>query len=90
MAAPEVGAKGTDLLAQKIKQIAYESGVTVMENKPLAQTLYKSVEIGGTIPAQLYQAVAEVLVVVYRAQAELREQERQRRTRNASGEVTAS
>lgn len=87
MAAPEVVAKGTDLLAQKIKQIAYENNVTVMENKPLAQALYKSVEVGDSIPAQLYQAVAEVLVVVFRAQTELREQEKQRRAKNAAGEV---
>ena len=87
MAAPTVVTKGVDLLAQKIKQIAQENGVTVMENKPLAQALYKSVEIGDTIPMQLYQAVAEVLVVVFRAQAELREQERKRRAKNAAGEV---
>ncbi len=87
MAAPEVVAKGTDLLAQKIKQIASDNGITVMENKPLAQALYKSVEVGDTIPAQLYQAVAEVLVVVFRAQAELREQENKRRAKNAAGEV---
>ena len=87
MSAPEVVAKGRDLLAQKIKQIAYENGVTVMENKPLAQALYKTVEVGDSIPGQLYQAVADVLVVVFRAQAELREQERMRRARNAAGEV---
>lgn len=89
MAAPEVVAKGKDLLAQKIKQIAYEHGVTVMENKPLAQALYKTVDVGDSIPAQLYQAVAEVLVVVFRAQAELREQERMRRARNAQGQVVS-
>lgn len=90
MAAPEVVAKGRDLLAQQIKEIAREHGVTVMENKPLAQALYKSVEVGDSIPAQLYQAVAEVLVVVFRAQAELREQEKQRRAKNAAGEVQGS
>lgn len=89
MSAPEVVAKGRDLLAQKIKQIAYENGVTVMENKTLAQALYKTVEVGDSIPAQLYQAVAEVLVVVFRAQAELREQERMRRARNAAGQVVS-
>jgi flagellar biosynthesis protein FlhB len=87
MSAPEVVAKGRDLLAQKIKQIAYEHGVAVMENKPLAQALYKTVEVGDSIPAQLYQAVAEVLVVVFRAQQEVREQERMRRARNAQGQV---
>jgi flagellar biosynthesis protein FlhB len=90
MSAPEVVAKGRDLLAQKIKQIAYEHGVAVMENKPLAQSLYKSVEVGDVIPSQLYQAVAEVLVVIYRTQAEVREQERMRRNRDAQGQVISS
>ena len=89
MAAPEVVAKGRDLLAQKIKAIAYEHGVTVMENKPLAQSLYKHVEVGDSIPAQLYGAVAEVLAAVFRAQAEVREKERMRRTRNAGGQVVS-
>lgn len=87
MSAPEVVAKGRDLLAQEIKQIAYDHGVTVIENKPLAQALYKTVEVGDSIPAQLYQAVAEVLVVVFRAEAELREQEKRRRAKSAAGEV---
>lgn len=87
MGAPEVVAKGTDLLAQKIKQLAREHDVTVMENKPLAQALYKSVEVGDAIPAELYQAVAEILVIVFRAQAELREQDQKRRARNAAGVV---
>ena len=86
MSAPEVVAKGRDLLAQQIKEIAREHGIAVMENKPLAQALYKRVEVGDCIPGQLYQAVAEVLVVVFRVQAELREQDRQRRARNAAGE----
>ncbi len=87
MGAPEVVAKGRDLLAQKIKQIAREHDVMVMENKPLAQALYKSVEVGDAIPGQLYQAVAEILVIVFRAQAEIREQEEMRRRRNAAGQV---
>ena len=87
MAAPEVVAKGRDLLAQKIKAIARDHDVLIMENKPLAQALYKSVEVGDAIPAELYQAVAEILVIVFRARAELREQEELRRKRNASGIV---
>ena len=87
MAAPEVVAKGRDLLAQKIKQLAREHDVLVMENKPLAQALYKSAEVGDAIPAQLYQAVAEILVIVFRAQAEMREREEMRRTRNAAGQI---
>ena len=87
MRAPEVVAKGTDLLAQKIKQIAREHDVMVMENKPLAQALYKTVDVGDAIPAELYQAVAEILVIVFKAQADLREQDQRRRSRNAAGDV---
>jgi flagellar biosynthetic protein FlhB len=66
MAAPKVVAKGADFLAQKIKQIASEAGVPLVENVPLARTLYKSVKVGQYIPRALYQAVAEVLAYVYR------------------------
>lgn len=86
MAAPLVVAKGLDLLAQEIKAIAAEEGIPMMENKPLAQALYKSVEVGDSIPSALYQAVAELLVVVFRAQAELRAAEARKRNRNASGQ----
>lgn len=87
MMAPEVVAKGRDLLAQKIKAIAHENNVPIMENKPVARALYKGVEVGQAIPAELYQAVAEILVVVFRAQAELRDKEAMRSRRNAAGEV---
>lgn len=63
--APLVIAKGKDLIAQRIKDVAKENKVPVVENKPLAQALYKSVDIGGKIPAELYKAVAEVLAYVY-------------------------
>ena len=63
--APMVIAKGKDLIAQKIKDTAKQNKVPVVENKPLAQALYKSVEIGEKIPAELYKAVAEVLAFVY-------------------------
>ncbi len=66
MTAPKVVAKGADFVAQKIKQIASEAGVPLVENVPLARTLYKSVKIGQAIPHALYQAVAEVLAYVYR------------------------
>lgn len=66
MPAPQVIAKGKDHLARKIKEIAEEAGVPVVENPPLAQALYSQVEIGAYIPAELYQAVAEVLAYVYR------------------------
>lgn len=63
--APVVVAKGQDLIAQNIKKIANEHEVPIVENKPLAQTLYKTVDIGSYIPADLYEAVAEVLAYVY-------------------------
>ncbi|PYI50382.1 flagellar biosynthesis protein FlhB [Paenibacillus flagellatus] len=64
--APMVVAKGTDYVALKIRQVAEEHGVIRMENKPLARALYAQVEIGQTIPADLFQAVAEVLAYVYK------------------------
>ncbi len=66
MEAPVVVAKGSGHVAEKIREIAREHGVPVIENKPLAQSLFKMVEIGKTIPESLYQAVAEVLAYVYR------------------------
>ncbi|MBP1155992.1 MULTISPECIES: flagellar biosynthesis protein FlhB [unclassified Paenibacillus] len=66
MQAPTVIAKGTDYIALKIKQIANDNGVITMENKPLARALYAQVEIGESIPADMFQAVAEVLAYVYK------------------------
>ncbi|OFZ78275.1 MAG: flagellar biosynthesis protein FlhB [Bdellovibrionales bacterium RIFOXYD1_FULL_53_11] len=66
MFAPKVVAKGADFLAQKIKKIASDAGVPMVENVPLARTLFKSVKVGGLVPRALYQAVAEVLAYVYR------------------------
>lgn len=66
MVAPQIVAKGQDLLAQRIKEIARENKVPIVENKPLARALYATVEVGDIVPAELYQAVAEVLAYVYR------------------------
>ncbi|MBE5909779.1 flagellar biosynthesis protein FlhB [Pseudobutyrivibrio sp.] len=63
--APRVVAKGEDYLAFKIKNLAKDTGVPVVENKPLARALYATVEIDEVIPPELYQAVAEILAVVY-------------------------
>jgi flagellar biosynthesis protein FlhB len=68
MPAPVVIAKGQNLLAQQIKQHALWHDVPIVENKPLAQALYKSVEVGSAIPEQLYTAVAEILAFLFRAQ----------------------
>jgi flagellar biosynthetic protein FlhB len=65
MVAPRVVAKGADALAQRIKEIAREHDVPVVENKPLARALYASVEIDQEIPVELFQAVAEVLAYIY-------------------------
>lgn len=67
MAAPIMVAKGAGYLAEKIKDVAKEARVPVVENKFVARTLYALVEIGKEIPADLYRAVAEILAVVYRA-----------------------
>lgn len=66
MEAPTVIAKGMDFVALRIKDIAKEHGVIMMENRPLARALYDRAEIGDTIPADLFQAVAEVLAYVYK------------------------
>lgn len=65
-AAPVVVAKGADFMAQKIKDIAKENKVEIVENKPLARMLYFNVEIDQEIPQELYQMVAEILAYVYR------------------------
>ena len=66
MVAPTVIAKGQDLVAQRIKEIGREARVPIIENKPLARTLFAAVQVGDSVPQELYQAVAEVLAYVYR------------------------
>lgn len=63
--APIVLAKGEDYLAQKIRELARENNIEIVENKPLARMLYTNVDVGGEIPPELYQAVAEILAMVY-------------------------
>jgi flagellar biosynthetic protein FlhB len=65
MASPKVLAMGADLIAERIKQVAREAGVPLVENVPLARGLFKSVQVGDEIPVELYQAVAEVLAYVF-------------------------
>lgn len=64
--APQVVAKGKDLMARRIKDVAREENITLFENKELARSLYDQVELGDMVPANLYQAVAEVLAFVYK------------------------
>ena len=66
MVAPKVVAKGADFMAEKIKQIAADAGVPMVENVPLARAIFKSVKVGQIIPRNLFQAVAEVLAYVYK------------------------
>lgn len=72
MEAPKVVAKGVDLIALKIREVAKANGVVTMENRQLARALYDQVEIGEMIPAELFQAVAEVLAYVYRLKGRTR------------------
>jgi len=66
MAAPQVVAKGAGLVAEKIKETARRHGVPLVENKPVAQDLFKNVDLGQFIPPGAYQVVAEILAYVYR------------------------
>jgi len=71
MLAPVVVAKGQNLIAQKIKEIAKDHKVIIVENKMLARALYAAVEISHPVPHELYQAVAEVLAYVYKLKKRL-------------------
>ena len=64
--APKVVAKGQDLIALRIRELAREHGVAVVPDPPLARALYASVEVGQQIPEELFQAVAQLLAFVYR------------------------
>ncbi len=66
MSAPKVVAKGKDLVAQRIKKVAAENNVPIVEDKPLAQLLYRTVEIDEQIPPELFKAVAQILAYIYR------------------------
>jgi flagellar biosynthetic protein FlhB len=82
MVAPVVVAKGRNLIALKIKELARWHEVPIIENPPLAQALYKAVDVGQIIPPKLYAAVAEILAFLYRTQ--LRLQGRWRKLREAA------
>ena len=66
MNAPKVLAKGPGKLAERIRNMASEHNIPIMENRELARNLYDMVEVGQEIPATLYQAVAEILAYIYR------------------------
>jgi flagellar biosynthetic protein FlhB len=77
MEAPKVMAKGRNLLAEEIKAEARWAGVPIVENPPLAQSLYRTVEVGQTIPVDLYAAVAAILAYLYRQRVEAELKDRQ-------------
>ncbi len=70
MAAPRVVAKGVDFMAMRIRQVAMVHQVPIVERPPLARALYYEVEVGGQVPAEMYQAIAELLAYVYRLERE--------------------
>lgn len=72
MVAPLVVAKGQDLVALRIKEIAREAAVEIVENKPLARALYAAADVGDIVPPELYKSVAEVLAYVYRLKPKLK------------------
>lgn len=66
---PMVVVKGAELMAQQIRELAKEHDVPIIENKPVARSLYKSVEAGQPVPADMYQAIAEILALIYQLEA---------------------
>jgi flagellar biosynthetic protein FlhB len=87
MDAPKVVAKGRNLLAEEIKAEARWAGVPIIENPPLARSLYRSVEVGQPIPVDLYSAVAAILAYLYRQRVE--SELRERRSREAAARAAA-
>jgi flagellar biosynthetic protein FlhB len=83
MEAPKVMAKGRNLLAEEIKAEARWAGVPIVENPPLAQSLYRTVEVGQAIPVELYAAVAAILAYLYRQRVEAELRDRQAREASA-------
>ena len=92
MEAPKVLAKGRNLLAEEIKAEARWAGVPIVENPPLARSLYRSVEVGQPIPVDLYAAVAAILAYLYRqrVEAELRERRARETAARAAAQAQAA
>jgi flagellar biosynthetic protein FlhB len=89
MEAPKVVAKGRNLLAEEIKAEARWAGVPIIENPPLARSLYRSVEVGQPIPVDLYAAVAAILAWLYRQRLEAEMRERRARETAARARAQA-
>jgi flagellar biosynthetic protein FlhB len=89
MEAPKLLAKGRNLLAEEIKAEARWAGVPIVENPPLARSLYRSVEVGQPIPVDLYAAVAAILAYLYRQRVEAELRERRARETQARAQAQA-
>lgn len=89
MDAPIVVAKGRDLVAAQIREVARWHSIPILENPPLAQALYRTASIGQAIPGKLYTAVAEILAFVYRTQAQARNAAARGAGGNRMGEANA-
>jgi flagellar biosynthetic protein FlhB len=89
MEAPKLMAKGRNLLAEEIKAEARWAGVPIIENPPLARSLYKSVEVGQPIPADLYAAVAAILAYLYKQRLESELRDKKAREAQARGQARA-
>ena len=89
MEAPKLLAKGRNLLAEEIKAEARWAGVPIVENPPLARSLYRSVEVGQDIPVDLYAAVAAILAYLYRQRVEAELRERRARETQARAQAQA-
>jgi flagellar biosynthetic protein FlhB len=87
MEAPKVMAKGRNLLAEEIKAEARWAGVPIIENPPLARSLYRSVEVGQPIPVDLYAAIAAILAYLYRQRVEAELRDRRARETAARAKV---
>ncbi|MGA2341242.1 MAG: EscU/YscU/HrcU family type III secretion system export apparatus switch protein, partial [Terracidiphilus sp.] len=90
MEAPKVLAKGRNLLAEEIKAEARWAGVPIIENPPLARSLYRTVEVGQAIPVELYAAVAAILAYLYRQRVEAELRDRQMREAAVRGRPAPS
>ena len=90
MESPMLVAKGTELFAQKIKQIAQEHNIPVIENPPVARALFRLVEVNRQIPPDLYKAVAEILIFVYKLKKTTqKEQETIQKVAKEKGDIQA-
>jgi flagellar biosynthetic protein FlhB len=89
MDAPKVLAKGRNLLAEEIKAEARWAGVPIIENPPLARSLYRTVEVGQAIPVDLYAAVAAILAYLYRQRVEAEMRARRSREADVRGQSSA-